>query len=177
MERRTLLATLGALGAGGAVTNTGAFTETSVDRQFGVRVSGDAAGYLGLQPSSGPNGAYVNGADDGELEVDLTAGNEKIGNGIAGGEGVNANGFTDIVDAFQIVNQGTQEVEIDVSPLVFVNNEPGDVLLVLVLPLFPAEFTLGVGESQAFSLFAISFESDPIDTSLDRTITITAETT
>lgn len=178
MERRQLLAALGALSAGGAsAVGTGAFTGASADRGFQVQVSGDASALLGIKSSSGPNGAYADTTSDGEFRINLTSSNINIGSGIAGGEGVNPNSATSIQDVFEIVNQGTQEVEIGVSPLAFIKNEPGDLLLVLVIPLLPADFTLGVGESQSFSLLVLSSESEPVDTSVQGTLDIVAEAT
>lgn len=116
MKRRNLLSALGALAAGGAVaTGTGAFTATTADRQFSVSVAGDSNAFLGLSPTSGPNGAYADGADDGELELDFTEDNENIGSGIAGGNGINSNSITHFDDVFEVQNQGTQEVIVSVT--------------------------------------------------------------
>lgn len=178
MERRQLLAALGALSAGGAsAVGTGAFTGASADRGFQVQVSGDASALLGIKSSSGPNSAYADTTSGGEFRVNLSPSNKNIGSGIAGGEGINPNSTTFIQDVFEIANQGTQEIEIGIAPLVFIKNEPGDLLIVFVVPLFPVDFTLGVGESQSFSLLVLSSESEPVDTSVQATLDIVAEAT
>ena len=179
MNRRQLLTTLGVLGAGGVAIGTGAFTETSADRAFSVQVTGDAAGLLGLDSAPGPNGAYADGADDGEIEVDLTSSNENVGDGIAGGEGVNSNGFTLAENVFQIVNQGTQEVRVSIDPptLTFSQVNGSDVLVVFLLPLFADRFTLAPGEAQTFSLFAFDARTGNVGTTVDDTIEVTAEAT
>lgn len=88
-----------------AIYATGAFSNLSASRDANVRVAGDASGYLALQPSDGPNGAYAT-QQNGQLRVSLTE------VATANGEGVNPNAITRVQSVFTITNQGTQPVEV-----------------------------------------------------------------
>lgn len=183
MKRRNLLSALGALAAGGAVaTGTGAFSATSADRQFSVSVAGDSNAFLGLTPAPGPNGAYADGADDGELELDFTEDNENVGNGIAGGSGINSNAITHFKDVFEVQNQGTQTVKVTVTPIGFFEADNGNALMVLLIPPWWAldkgnltEMKLDVGESARFGVIAASSEAFPPGMAINDELTITAE--
>jgi hypothetical protein len=63
------------------------------------------------------NGAYADeSGDDGELSInfgDISSGNDLTETD--GGSGVNPSAVTTARDVFQITNQGTQEVEVDLS--------------------------------------------------------------
>lgn len=177
MNRRQLLATLGALSAGGAATvGTGALSSASADRGFQVNVSGDASAALGVAPHSGPNGAYADTTNGGEFRVNLSPDNKNVGGKVAGGEGVNPDSVTVIDDVFEIANNATQQMAVEVSPLLFIRTGADDSLLVLVVPL-DSSFTLDVGESMAFGLVVVSLESAPVDTAVEGTLDIVAEAT
>jgi len=178
MDRRTFAVSLGTL-AGGAATvlGTGAFSSVSADRNFDVVVSGDANAYLGLKPHPGPNGAYADTTTQDELAIDFTGSNSNIGGDIAGGKGINANALSTFRNVFRITNQGTQDITVDVDPLLFVetDNFPSSVLAVLLVPAL-APFTLTPGDSQDFHTVAFSFEADgEADVSIDDQIEILAE--
>jgi len=183
MKRRTVLSAFGALAAGGAVTmGTGAFTATSADRQFSVSVADDSTAFLGLGPAPGPNGAYADGSDDGELELDFTEDNENVGTGIAGGSGINSNATTHFKDVFEIQNQGTQTVRVTVTPVGFFEADNGNALLVLLIPPRWAidkgnltELKLDVGESARFGVIAASSRDFPPGLAINDELTITAE--
>lgn len=113
MKRRTFVASIGTLGAGAAgALGTGAFTSTEADRDVTVTVADDGDAYLELEPASGPNGAYAMTTTDGSLAIDLTSNNETA----SGGAGLNATATTEIEGVFAIENQGTQTVEVSLSP-------------------------------------------------------------
>jgi hypothetical protein len=173
MNRRQVLAAMGALGGGGAVvTGTGAFTSVAADRDVSVRVADDASALLRLAAAGEGNDGYVT-TDGGELGIDLTSANATD----AGGEGVNANATTVIADLFEIQNQGTQEIEVEVTPLSFVDTDAGDTLIVLVVPSsgFPS-VTLGVGDTETYSLLVDSFPGGE-GLAVADTITVTGEAT
>jgi len=177
MDRRTLLKALGVTGAGGAVvTGTGAFTSVEADRSVSVEVAGDASAYLSISAvNNSANSAYLTEDANGEKAIDLDGNNQTSG----GGSGVNADAVTVIEDVFQVGNQGTQEVELDVTPLTFVDTDGPDTLAVLVVPdtSFPT-VTLGTGESEAYSLVVDEFSpADGADLSIDSTINFSAEAT
>jgi len=145
MERRHFIATLGALAAGGAATvSTGAFSSVEAERDVGVAIADDSSAYLGVQPADGPNGAYADTTASDALAINLTGDNDNIGSGLHGGEGINTNAVTAIDDVFTIRNQGTQDVQVGVTPLAFGDVDgtvfPPDVdgaLAVLLVPNNP----------------------------------------
>lgn len=174
MKRRNLLATLGALGTGGAaITSTGAFTSASANRDLKVNVVDDENAYLSIKGVD-PNSPYID-TSGGEFSVNMTNSNNNVG-----GTGVNPNAITVFEDLFQIQNQGTQEVDVSVTPLTYLDSAGGnsDLLLVLVVPetSFPG-VTLGVGDIEKYSLIVIAFTPTDASLSVDDTITITAEAT
>jgi hypothetical protein len=170
MNRRQVLAAIGALGGGGAVvTGTGAFTSVEANRDVSVRVADDADALLRIDDTGNANDEYVT-ERGGEFGIALTGTD-------AGGRGVNADATTVVADLFEIQNQGTQEIEVEVSPLSFVDTDGPNTLVVLVVPRtsFPT-VTLGVGETETYSLVVDVF---PGGTGLDvdDTITVSGEAT
>lgn len=117
----------------GIVTATGAFTSVSATRTAEVNVAGDSAALLQLQPHPGPNGynpgdggSQTNSEGyaqltDGELEINLLG--DFDDDGIIG-SGVNNNATTDIQGVFNITNQGSQAVYVNVSDMGSTTNDP-----------------------------------------------------
>jgi hypothetical protein len=174
MNRRTLLSALGTIGAGGAVvTGTGAFTSVEANRDLTVSVADDANALLALEPV-GPNAPYAD-TGSGQLDIDITGSNDS---GIAGGEGVNPNAITVFEDMFEVRNQGTQEVEVSITPLTFIQTGSGQTLLVLLVPAtgFPT-VTLGVGDAELYSLVVDVYPDAGTGLAVDDTLTIEAEAT
>lgn len=175
MDRRTLLKALGVTGVGGAVvTGTGAFTSVEADRSVSVSVEGDASAYLSITEGSSANGEYLTEGSSGEKAIDLDGNNETSG----GGSGVNSDAVTVIEDLFEVGNQGTQEVELDVTPLTFVDTDGANTLAVLVVPetSFPS-VTLGAGDSETYSLVVDELSPTDADLEVDSTISFSAEAT
>lgn len=103
MKRRTLLGSLGAGAAvGGTAFATGAFTSVEATRTARVDVVGDDAALLAMEAADGPNGAYAEQGDDGELGLDFT--------GTDTGDGLGPNSRYVFDDVFVVTNQGTQSV-------------------------------------------------------------------
>lgn len=177
MNRRTFAVSLGTVIGGGTALGTGAFSSVSANRNFDVVVSGDAGAFLGLQSHPGPNGAYADTTSQDTLAIDLTTSNSNIGSGIAGGEGLNANALSTFLNVFQITNQGTQEIEVDVDPLLFFEVDlPISFLGVAIVPAINNPITLSPGDSQDFHMVAFSYEADgEPDVSVNDQIEITAE--
>lgn len=173
MKRRNVLAMLGAIGGGGAVASgTGAFTSVEADRDVAVAVSGDADAFLALK-GIGPNSEYVT-TTNGQLGLDLTGSNPTG----AGGQGVNADAITVIADVIEVRNQGTQEVEVEATPLTFVETSGGDTLTLLLVPNtgFPS-VTIGTGETETYSVIVDDFSPSGSQQSISNTVTFTAEAT
>ena len=126
VKRRKVLIGLGSLAAGSAATvGTGAFTSVSANRDISVEVAGDQSALLAFEKATTdedgggrvtPNADdYVTLPSDGQLALDFTGSDE-------GASGLNDDASTKFSNLFDIVNQGTQEVEVFVSP-----DQPGGI--------------------------------------------------
>jgi hypothetical protein len=173
MNRRQVLAAIGALGGGSAVvTGTGAFTSVEANRDLSVQVADDSSALLRMAAAGEGNDEYIT-TNGGELGIDLTSDNPTN----EGGAGVNADATTVIADLFEIQNQGTQEIDVEVTPLSFVDSSNTNSLIVLVVPQtsFPS-VTLGVGDTETYSLVVGTFPGGS-NFEIDDNITVTAEAT
>jgi hypothetical protein len=171
MNRRQVLAAIGALGGGSAVvTGTGAFTSVEANRDLSVQVADDSSALLRMAAAGEGNDEYIT-TNGGELGIDLTSDNPTN----EGGEGVNADATTVIADLFEIQNQGTQEIDVEVTPLSFVDSSNTNSLIVLVVPQtsFPT-VTLGVGGTETYSLVVGTFPGGS-NFEIDNNITVSAE--
>jgi hypothetical protein len=172
MNRRQLLAGIGALSGGGAVvTGTGAFTSVEADRDIAVQVASDANAYLSLN-AAGPNAPYTDTSND-TLGIDLTEDNATE----TGGGGVNADAITVFEDLVEVGNQGTQDVDVSITPATLIETESGDTLLVLFVPEtdFPST-TLAPGDVETYSLVVDAYPgTEGTDTDFDETVTVTGE--
>jgi hypothetical protein len=144
----------------------------SANRDIAVQVADDASAFLRIDDTGNENEEYVT-ETGGEFGIDLTGSNPTN----TGGEGVNANATTVIADLFEIQNQGTQEVEVEVTPLSFVDTDGSDTLIVLVVPQtgFPT-VTLGTGQKETYSLVVDAFPGGS-NLEIEDQITITGEAT
>ena len=117
---------MGSLAAGGAATiGTGAFTSVEADRDISVEVAGDQSALLAFKKATTePDGSgsvtpnaqdYVTLQSGGQLALDFTESDN-------GASGLNDNASSKFSNLFDIVNQGTQEVEVFVSP-----DQPGGI--------------------------------------------------
>ena len=171
MQRRTFVIGLGALSTGtAAAVGTGAFTSVTADRDVEVAVAEDADAFLSLSPSDGANGAFAEQTGDEEtIEFDIDEDAEGVD-----GSGLNPNATTVIAEIFDIENQGTQEVGVQVTA------DLGD--------LGDGEFTIFAGEDtdddlsdgwesldtgEVLSVGVEIVTGDPAD--LDGTVTIEAD--
>ena len=177
MNRRQLIALMGALGGGGAIaTGTGAFSSQTADRSVSVSVSGDNAGaYLRIGESNPELTDFINRDSPGS-KFDIALGGA-TGNG---GSGINTRATTTFENLFEIQNQGTQEIEVNVDPLAFSTGTGGAPALTLQVPTssFPT-FTLGPGDTEEITIIAAVDEGFNIQSGaeIDDSITITAEST
>lgn len=135
MERRKFVVGLGALASGSAAAvGTGAFNSVNANRGVSVEVTDDSSAFLGLNATS----KYSSESGNGQLNVNL--GSDSNGNGT----GINADATTNILNVFEITNNGNQEVGISIdtsslnstlqannngSQLHFFVGEPGGVTL------------------------------------------------
>ena len=171
MDRRNLLRVVGSTAvAAGVTVGTGAFTSVTTDRSVSVAVAADANAALRLDdvPES-PNDAFVT-QTDGTFGIDVSA----SGNG---GTGVNTDAVTLFQDLFLIENQGTQPVDVTVTPLTLFEVSGGDVtIIVTVVPQngFPT-VTLAPGASERYDAIVAATDHATANTTLDRTITVDAE--
>ena len=184
--------------AGGLAIGTGAFTSVTADRDVEVSVVEDDDAFLALDPLDNPgNGEYAEIDDTtGEFFLDLTGTEE------GGGEGLNPEAVTAADDVFEVQNQGTEDIELtltpdtdgaegeDISgaPLFLDQDDLADApagsnqeVLLGVLPQdeVPTEpITIPVGESVTYGLVAVvSSDVDDEDVIDDDEIVFEAEVT
>jgi hypothetical protein len=193
MERRKFVLGLGTLAAGGsAAVGTGAFSNVEAQRDVGISVAGDADAYLAIEPGD-ENGEYLTGAGTSAAALDFTSSNSQV----SGGEGLNANALSTFADVFSIRNQGTQEVELSVTPLVYTDIDASffggveAVLAVFLVPVNPDDIEVDIqfldidligvkdlqpGQELEFGMGAIAFPEEAIDSSsISEELEITAE--
>ncbi len=108
-RREVLIGFGGLIAGGGALIGTGAFTTVQAERTVEIETAGDATAFLGLEPTSGPNGQEFADGSGETLEVTIGDGNS----------GVNLNAITHIDEVFQVTNNGTQDV------VVYFEERPG----------------------------------------------------
>lgn len=193
MNRRQLLAGLGAAAAGGgAALGTGAFTSVEANRQVDVQVADEDQAYLALDASSNDNGIFVTDSGDStnnQLGLDF---NDVGTTGSNVGEGVGNSSDYDFDDVFVVENQGTQSVDLYISELTSTDfsddsgNSPSGSLEVSFYPgsqadnpltasdaSSPNSVTIGIGNTQP-----IGVNIDIGDVSLEdweATVTVEAE--
>lgn len=121
MNRRQLLAGLGALaGGGGIITGTGAFTSVDADRQASVQVSGDVEAFMQIFPSNqgtnldSPNGTFATstGTPGNQLTFDFNG-----GGAASGSVGVGTGSEYVFDDVFRVRNQGTQDMFVQIASI------------------------------------------------------------
>jgi hypothetical protein len=99
---------MGSLAAAGAAgIGTGAFTSTRADRAVKVDVTGDGNSYLGLIPND--DVSVVSTASDGTMSIDLGSDSGH------GGTGVSNDAVTRIWPAFQVRNQGSETIYVEID--------------------------------------------------------------
>lgn len=167
------MAIIGAISGGSAVVNgTGAFTTAQANRDVSVSVTDDALAYLAIDGTGNDNAEYVTeDTTSGEFGIDLDGNNTTSG----GGSGVNTDAVTVIEDLFEVRNQGTQDVDVSVTPLTFVDANSGNTLIVLVVPdtNFPT-VNLSPGRAETYSL-VVDVYPGGTNTQIDDTITVKGE--
>jgi len=120
MKRRAFIAGLGTiLGLGGSALGTGAFSETSADRELAVEIARDNDARLGLTELGQGGRSYEDG---GEVALSLPSTSERLADPTLGLGGNSTYEFDRDVDElgatnpvmglFRITNQGTQPVEV-----------------------------------------------------------------
>jgi len=172
MNRRKVLAALGTISGGAAIASgTGAFTSVEADRDVAVQVANDSTAYLALN-AIGSNAPYTT-TNNGQLGIDLTGSNTTG----AGGKGVNTDAVTVFEEMFEVQNQGTQDIEVEITPLTFIDTDSGDTLVVLIVPQtnFPT-VTLSPGNTEKYSLAVDVYPGGTSpDIGIDDTMTVTGE--
>ncbi|WP_313694763.1 hypothetical protein [Halorarum halobium] len=101
-----LFALLAVFAAIGLVTASGAFTTVSAERTATVNVAGDSSALLQLQGNS-TYATTDGGQNGGELTLNFDTD--------AGASGLNQNATTEVNHVFNITNQGSQNVIIDIG--------------------------------------------------------------
>ena len=109
-----LFALFAVFAAIGLVTASGAFTTVQADRTATVNVAGDASALLQLQPADGANGAYATD-NGGQLLLQFNSSADDGNGGSDVGDGVNEDAVTRFDNVFNVTNQGTQPITLQVS--------------------------------------------------------------
>jgi hypothetical protein len=135
MKRRNLLLGLGAAVSGGAATmGTGAFSSAQANRSVSVTVEGDnPSAYLALDETDDSDGTFTDLPNGGAGDVTSTgsSGDELIIdlNGFpgtaSGSSGPATNATTDVDGVFEIINQSTQDLFVNIESLSFDSNDDG----------------------------------------------------
>lgn len=117
MNRRKFVIGLGsAVGGGGALVGSGAFTSVDADRMAEVAVAEEDQAYLKITPTPNTaNGAFAGqtSQSDGEqLYLDF---NNSIPN--RSSQGVGQSSEYEFDDVFRVENQGTQTVYVNITPV------------------------------------------------------------
>lgn len=108
MNRRSLIAAIGAVTAGGAAVGTGAFSSVEAERTVSINIADEDTGLLALRELDNEMSEFVIPQDRNELRFDFNnAGNNTIGSG-TGSRSVYA--FDHV---FEVDNQGAQTVYLD----------------------------------------------------------------
>jgi hypothetical protein len=119
-SRRNLLVALGGSAAvGGIAFGAGAFSTVEAERTATVEVVGDDEAVVAREPVKGENrpggsNPYADTDDNGNLVINVGGDNSN---------GVNPNALTRIPKVFLIRNDGTQEIEVAVTPYSSENDE------------------------------------------------------
>ena len=114
MDRRQLLAGLGALVAGGgAATGTGAFTSVDANRDVAVEVSDDTNGFLQIFPSGNqPNAAFASQDPENGVFFDFNGSPQDVD-----GVGAGQSSVYEFRDVVRVQNAGTQEVLVSIDSI------------------------------------------------------------
>lgn len=126
MKRRQLVTGFGALVGGSSILmGTGAFTSVDADRDASIEVAPEDQAYLRVFPSNGHNGEFASKSAANKLQLDF---NDEIDSLVnpSGGEGVGQSSVYEFDDVFQIENQGTQTVYVNITN---VSTHGGDTLV------------------------------------------------
>ena len=117
MKRRTILLGTGAIAGGGAsLLGTGAFSAAQATRSVHIDVVADEDALLQLVPcEDSPNGQYVSGSSNGEMVIELSEESNLDAVDDGDGKGVNSEARTLVHRIFEIGNQGTQDVCVDLT--------------------------------------------------------------
>jgi len=129
MKRRNALIGLGTIVFGGSVVlGTGAFSSAEQERTVTIATTGDAAGFLGLEPTGEWTDQFVD--DDGDrIEIDITGTEEDDGF-----TGVNEDSNTTLTELVQVTNQGTIDIQtLDAG----INGESGENELLTIVRSSP----------------------------------------
>lgn len=185
MNRRQLLAGLGAAAAGGgAALGTGAFTSVEADRSVNVSVADEDQAYLAIdkaQTQGGndtENATFVSQNKKNEISIDIND-----ANGVEDpGQGVGLDSVYEFDKVFTIENQGTQEIEVSIEKLAGSDFNPNTSELTVEFypgttpgnPLHNNAYTLGTGVSVDIGLKVDTDDPSINDFSADATVSADA---
>lgn len=106
MNRRTLIASIGTVAAGGAAIGTGAFTSVEADRSVNVAIADEDTGLLALERLETDEGEFVivDTVDRNEVRFDFN----NVDDTVEQGKGLGTQSVYRFDRLFAVTNQGTQ---------------------------------------------------------------------
>jgi len=130
MNRRNVLAGIGALTAGGgAIFGSGAFSQVEAERTAEITVADDANGYLSIErgpgrPTDEADDIFIN-SNEGILEFYFNGSATAAGNvsTVPDANGLNNDAITYFDDFLTVTNDGTNGVTLTVTPIDGSGNE------------------------------------------------------
>lgn len=115
MKRRQILIGLGAVAGSGTLLGSGAFSSTEADRSVSVTVAQESNAYLGMEPTTNSANTNFTRTDNNTGEVAFDFNGDP-----ANGSGVGKDSVYQFDRVFQVTNQGTQTVYLEIT----VNDDP-----------------------------------------------------
>ena len=105
MKRRNLIASIGAVVAGGAAVGTGAFTSVEAERTATVAIADEDEALLALESTDDPNNAFVQTDTESRNRIRLD-----FNNVVDDANGPGTNSVYEFDRVFQVSNQGAQDL-------------------------------------------------------------------
>ena len=105
MKRRNLIASIGAVVAGGAAVSTGAFTSVEAERTATVAIADEDEALLALESTDDPNNAFVQTDTESRNRIRLD-----FNNVVDDANGPGTNSVYEFDRVFEVSNQGAQDL-------------------------------------------------------------------
>lgn len=108
MKRRNLLTSIALVTGGGSLLGTSAFTSVETERTVTVEIADEDEAFLAMEPSGGVNAQFAETGQNRKILFDI---NDVIDRG----QGPSSNAVYTFDNVFEIKNQGTQNIYLEVE--------------------------------------------------------------